>query len=413
MSEKLITITLVMLLIPGIASALICNPYLGEVSVKVAGATRTKPQFMESLVRSCLERGGYQTWDSVDPAAMGQCLGNSRLFSKVEVEVAPPQIAVLVAERWTLIAIPNAYASGDKRSFGVFVREANLFGYGKQVGIGGAVSTEGNSFFLMYMDPGVGFTDYTCKVFAFRSAAEREAYAGSTMIDSYDRIEESFALSPGYRISPDLNVSLSLQYADKRYSQVELYAIPADYRAWSVGASLAYSNSDYKLFYNDGLSVHLDWFEQLHRSDEAARLSAVTAKVEWDLAVFANQALQLGLRAASQSAASHGDVAIYGLGRGYRGIQPGGLWTNRIVAVSADYQMPLAKWRHGTVTGAPFVDYGIYKAFFAENRSNYLAYGVGGYYFMNFINLPGLGLTVGVNEKFLGPFVSLQFGMGF
>jgi len=149
------------------------------------------------------------------------------------------------------------------------------------------------------------------------------------------------------------------------------------------------------------------------RSDRAARFFSATGRVEWDKAVFSGHALQLGLRGAYQSRTTLGDVPSYGLGKGYRGIQPGGLWTGRIVAASADYQVPLARWRHGTVTVAPFVDYGIYDSFFPANGGNYMAYGIGTYYFLNFINLPGLGLTAGINEKFMGPFVSFQFGMGF
>jgi hypothetical protein len=78
-----------------------------------------------------------------------------------------------------------------------------------------------------------------------------------------------------------------------------------------------------------------------------------------------------------------------------------------------DYQIPIAKWDHGVVTVAPFADYGIYRAFFEGTGNNYLSHGIGAYYFINLINLPGIGLTAGVNEDFMGTFVAFQIGMGF
>ncbi len=413
MFGKVILLAVALLILPGPASALVRNPDLGEVTVQISGAKRSKPALVESLVDKCLERGGYRSWEAIDPVGLGQCLSNSRLFSKVEVEVSQPEIAVKVIERWTLIPIPNVYASNGKRSVGAFVYESNLLGYGKMAGVGGAISTEGNTFSLMYMDPAVLFTDFTFRAFGYRSSAEHEAFDGTTTLYLYDKVEEGVAVSPGYRITPDLNISISLQYADKRYSPVEMYAAPEDYRAWSGGAGLSYSNSDYKLFYNDGLSAHLNLLEQLDRSDRNGRIFSATARIEWDQAITADQALQLGLRGAYQSAAPVGDLEDYGLGKGYRGIQPGGLWTSRIVSASVDYQVALARWRHGTITLAPFVDYGIYDSYFEDNRGSYLAYGIGSYYFMNFINLPGLGLTAGYNEEFMGGFIAFQFGMGF
>lgn len=410
---RVILLTGPLLLWPGASSALITNHELGEISVKVSGVKRSKPALVESLVDRCLEREGYRSWESVDPVGLGQCLSNSRLFSKVEVEVRPPEIAVKVTERWTLIPIPNVYASGDTQSYGAFVYESNLLGYGKMAGVGGAISTEGNTFSLMYMDPAVLFSDYSFRAFAFRSSTEREAFGETVTLYRYDKSEESLSISPGYLLTPDLNVSLSLMYANRRYSAIEPYGVPGDYRSFSGGASLFYSNSDYKLFYSDGLRVRINLRQQLERSDQAERIFSADVNLDWDQPITIGQVLQLGFSGSYQSDSALGDLSAYGRGKGFRGIQPDGLWTDRIVAISADYQVALARWPHGTVTVAPFVDYGIYDPYFVDNRGTYLAYGLGAYYFMNFVNLPGLGLTAGINKEFMGPFVSFQFGMGF
>ncbi len=70
---------------PRPAAAVIDNPHLGEVTVKVSGVTRSKPGLVEALVGQCLQRGDYRSWSEVDGTALQQCLRNSRLFSRVAV----------------------------------------------------------------------------------------------------------------------------------------------------------------------------------------------------------------------------------------------------------------------------------------------------------------------------------------
>jgi len=400
-------------MLPQMSHATIKNEYLGDVSVSVEGNKRSKQQLIESLVEKCLEKSRFQSWDVVDAASLKQCITNSKLFSEVAVEVKQPEIHVSIKERWTLIPVPMAYATNGKRSVGVFVFDSNLLGYGKTVGVGGAASTDGNTVSLFYLDPSVNFSDYTLRMFAMASSTEFDAYDQTTIIYGFNKREERFSFSPGYKITPSLEMSLSFNYADKHYSQLDQYTVPEDYWAWNAGARISYSDTDYKLFYNNGLSGQIEWSDQMQRSDSGRRISTTTARIEWDILVFDKHALQFGLNAANQSDATAGDVSMFGRTRGYRGIQPNGLWTSEIVAGSVDYQIPVAKMKHGTITVAPFADYGAYKPFFPGTGSNYTAYGIGAYYFVNIINLPGIGLQAGVNEHFMGAFVAFQIGMAF
>ena len=119
------------------ALALIKNEYLGDIAVTVAGATRTKERFVESLVEKCLKKGDFRSWDTVDAGALSQCISNSRLFRSVDVVVGAAELKVTVADRWTLIPVPYVYSSNDRRAAGLFVFESNLLGYGKTVSVGG------------------------------------------------------------------------------------------------------------------------------------------------------------------------------------------------------------------------------------------------------------------------------------
>jgi outer membrane protein assembly factor BamA len=410
----LLVLACTLCLIPLEALALIKNEYLGDITVTVAGATRTKERFVESLAEKCLKKGDYRSWETVDAGALSQCISNSRLFRSVDVAVGAAELKVTVDERWTLIPVPYVYSSNDKRAAGLFLFESNLFGYGKTVAAGGSVATEGNSFSLMYSDPAVNFSDHTLSVMASRSNAELDSYIKKNIHDGFNKNETGVFLSTGYRVTPSLELSLSLGYADRSYTQLDSFAIPVDYHATSVGGRVSYHNADYKLFYNDGLSGSITWLSQVHRSDGNEKLSQATVSIQRDITLFSLHALQLGMHGGIQSDnGNRGDVAMYGSARGYRGIEPNGLWTRRIVAVSADYQIPVAKTGQGTFTVAPFVDYGEYKPFVEGSGSNYTAYGIGAYYFLNLVNLPGIGLVLGRNEEFMGNFVTFQIGMAF
>src|SRR5450756_2492527 len=103
MIKKLLMLSSLVWIFPQEASAVINNKYLGDISISVEGAARTKPRVVESLLEKCLEKKGYTTWDAVSGVELAQCIRNSRLFKEVEVKVEQSKISVSVADRWTLI----------------------------------------------------------------------------------------------------------------------------------------------------------------------------------------------------------------------------------------------------------------------------------------------------------------------
>jgi len=397
-------------------SASITNASLGEINVHVEGAQRTKDRTVESLVGKCLEKENYKSWESIDSTVLGQCLSNSQLFESVEVRVHKPDIDVTVEDRWTLVPGLFAYSIDQKRSIGAAIIDSNFLGYGKTVGVSGAVSTDGNSFSLFYLDPSINFSNFTVRTAFNQSSTELDQYQENTIIYAYLKREVIVNISPGYRITPTLGLSVLINYMDRRYEKVSPYTtVPDNYWSYSTGARLAYSNADYKLYYNNGVSAQLAWLRQVHRSDESSNVSQATAAFEWDQVLFKQHALQLALNAASLTDNGNaGDVLMFGNAKGYRGIEPNGLWTRNIAAVSADYQIPVKKMPDGIFTVAPYVDYGIYTPVSPASGNTYTAYGVGGYLFINAISMPGVvGLIIGRNEEFMGNFIAFQFGYGY
>lgn len=132
-----------------------------------------------------------------------------------------------------------------------------------------------------------------------------------------------------------------LNYADRRYEQLAPYATPGDYWVYGAGVRVYYANADYKLFYNDGVSAQVSLLRQVSRSDEFDDVSQTTVKFEWDKLMFEKHALQLVLNAAYvTNNGNAGDTLMFGRVKGFRGIEPNGLWTREIAAASVDYQIP-------------------------------------------------------------------------
>ncbi len=397
-------------------SASITNAYLGEIEVHVEGAKRTKDRTVESLIEKCLEKEDYKSWESIDNNVLGQCLSNSRLFESVEVRVNKPTINVTIEDRWTLIPAPFAYSIDQKRSIGAAVIDSNFLGYGKTAGIVGAVSTDGNTYSLFYLDPSINFSNFTIRTSINQSSNDLYLYQENNIVYAYLKKELLVSVSPGYRVTPTLALSALLNYSVQRYEEVSPYTtVPGTYSSYSAGTRISYSNADYKLYYNEGMSARIAWLQQIHRSDESANIAQTTFGFEWDKSLFREHVFQFALNAASLTDNGNaGDVLTFGNARGFRGIEPNGLWTRNITTVSADYQIPVKKLPDGIVTIAPFIDYGIYKPVSPASGNNYTAYGVGGYLFVNAISLPGVvGLLIGRNEEFMGSFIGFQFGYGY
>jgi outer membrane protein assembly factor BamA len=405
-------IILMMIAFPSYAS--VKNTYLGEVHVHIEGAERTKDRTVEFLVEQCLSKENYKNWEQVDPAGLGQCISNSRLFESVKVRAKKPDIFVLVVDRWTLLPGLTGYSINGNSLIGAVIVDTNFLGYAKKVEAIGAWSTEGNTFILAYVDPMVNFSKATLQMSINESIMELDQYRRSSIIYAFMKKERSFFISPGYRITPTLEFSVLLNYTRRQYDTINSYTtLPDNYWSYSAGARLSYANTDYKIYYNDGISTSIQWLRQIYRSDESDYVSETSARFELDKALYKDNACLIVINTSSLiDSANLGDNLMFGNEKGYRGIAPNGLWTRRSAAVSFDYQIPVKKVTDGIFTVAPFADYGIYEPISPVTGNHYFAYGAGGYFFFN--DMPGvLGILAGRNESFMGAFVSVQVGYGF
>ncbi|MEO1174524.1 MAG: POTRA domain-containing protein, partial [Myxococcota bacterium] len=115
--------------------------------IRLIGNARTADAVIEREL-------GFGPGDEVNGEALAsgqERVMNLQLFSRVRVGRSTADgrnvVEVDVEERWTLIPIPLAIATGDGYRVGGFFFESNLFGRNKNLAVGGFYSPQGSSVF--------------------------------------------------------------------------------------------------------------------------------------------------------------------------------------------------------------------------------------------------------------------------
>ena len=207
---------------------------------------------------------------------------------------------------------------------------------------------------------------------------------------------------------------LRLSKEIKTYDQVETIDAPHPPDRSVLRGSLVSQirSSDYKLFFQQGFDADFSVSRDLIRGDDLAFQTIFQSRIRYGLPVFQHYAITAELQGGLWVDGNEADSFRKGLSRGFRGSESLSVWTNRFFNASVDYQVPLKTFQYGTWTMAPFLESGMIR-FSAGQKSSirYQSYGVGTYFFLKEIAIPGLGLEFGTNNKFQKRFVSFSAGL--
>ncbi|MBF0297739.1 MAG: hypothetical protein HQK51_03415 [Oligoflexia bacterium] len=401
-STLLILLILLITLVPN-------SSYCSEKSEKIVieGNKRTTNNHILFLIERCKKNNDL---------TLKQCLMNSRLFSSVEITSSKgrkqTEITIKVKERWTLIPIPEIKLSSDNKSFGAFIIESNFLGIGKMLFIGAKTGNVEKAFFFFYKDRNLFYSELTADAFFSKGSRNLKTYDKKDILYAFKESSQNISLRFGNNISHDLSANLGIQQANITYNEELYYHPPANYNFLSIGPELSYNQSNYKLYFNQGYSFRLNYLHQIHRSDNESK----SAKIEYSFIdqnnIYSNHVFQFRFSGMNLINSNLRDSIKTGGNIGYRGVQSGGLWLKSSQNLSIDYLIPFSTPNYGTWVLAPFTDYCMYKAYF-NNHTDFLSTGIGSYLYLKNIALPGLGLVLGINKKFLNNFVSFSMGMGF
>ncbi len=388
------------------------NLYAELPTIKVEGNENTQTSFVVNLTKNCLENQKAESTAEVDSAGLKTCILNSQLFADATIDLSSDAITVTIDERWTLIPVPIISSdSGGGTSVGVFLLEQNFLGRGKTVAIGATTSDSEGLLFFMYEDPSLFFSDWKLKFNFGTQKSQIDLYDGDEEIDGIKNNATFFNAFLGYKLHQDLTGSLIFQRVISRYESYEDYVRPKDFAANSYGLEFVLDKSDFKFYFQEGLRGELTVLKQFLRDDKDDLVTTGNLNLRWEFLTYSDQALQLSMGAGAVDKADRRSAIKIGSQIGARGVPDEGAWAESYGFLSADYQIPLMSGEGGTWTVAPFVDCGSINSIADDpSKVTYTSYGVGTYYFLKQVAIPGVGVIIGQNSTYQGGFFSVTIG---
>lgn len=387
---------------------LMASPYI------ISGNSKTKTRYIEKLLGDC-EKQKQTSLEQIE-----QCLLNSRIFSQVKTKKQNNNILVEVKDRWSIIPVPSLKINNDgKRSAGLFVVDGNFLGTGTLFGVGGSYSPTSSSYVVFYRNEAFLYSDWTISINSGKDNAD--IYWRNLNLKEIDAFHEKTAftsLSLGYSFTPNLHVEGSYIRRFVSYDAINDHPVPLEFHSNIATFEASWKQESYKFYFVDGYSIAGAYDQEFFRTDKNEGVNLLRLNTRYGKAMPHEQALQTSFNIASLTGGDKRDALKsgrrYSKGKGLRGIPEGGYFTDVLATCSLDYQFPLAFTRYGVLTLAPFADFGRINGYKNTHDDFWQkAYGIGSYFFLTGIMLPGVGLVAGRNNTFRNNFIEFTVGESF
>ncbi len=397
-----------LLLVAALPAAALAAGIVQEISVE--GNARTS---RDVIVRALGVRPGDPLDEDALPA-LRQRVYNLRLFRAVEIETRPASagvvLAVSVEERWTLIPIPFVGASEGSVRAGLALFESNLLGRNKQLGLMGAYSSRGSAARLLYRDPAVLGTRGVLAVDLVAEDVEREQADGFDVRYAWRDRRLEASVRPGLWLTRRLAVRAGPFVLLRESRAVDGYAAPPEAgRDLGVAADLELSGQDHRGWFDAGPLLRAYLRRSLPALGSDRRFAQASATGAWSIAALADHAASAALSGFVADGDPVLDAFALGGRPGSRGLREAGLWAERAITATLDYQVPLWRPGWGTVTALGFVDGGL--ATWRGDRTRWVAPGAGLRVYLRNIALPAIGLDLAWSTA--GRSVAPSFFLGF
>jgi outer membrane protein assembly factor BamA len=379
-------------------------------AIEVQGNTRTD---REVVIHALGVQPGDRIDDELLPALRQRVL-NLRLFQEVEVTKRSSEdglvLSVGVKERWTLIPIPIVGASAGAAQVGLAVIETNLLGRRKLLAVSGVYSSRGQSGYVYYRDPSLLRSRAILAIEGVAENKVREKADGFDVVLAWRDRRVDASLRPGVQLTPRLSVRAG-PFAVFRESLAEdgYPAPPPAGTDFGVAADLEYEGQDYRDWFNAGPLVQARVRRSLPALGSDRGFTQSSAQVVWSLPVTRRHAAAAAVAGFLAGGDPVLDAFTLGGRPGSRGVLAEGLWAERAVTATVDYQVPVWRPGWGTLAAIGFVDAGV--ATWAGERTRWVAPGGGVRLYVRNVALPALGFDLAWSTA--GDALAPSFFLGF
>jgi len=376
----------------GVASADDMGPVIGELRVEGNARTQT-----DVILRAAEVSPGSHYAEDL-PDRVRQRVYNLRVFDTVAVlperHGDAVDLMIHVTERWTLLPIPFASASGDIYRVGAFLVDSNFIGRHKTAVAGGYYGNHGSGGFIYYQDPELNGTQWQTTLQASYFGAVRERFQSGMSVDAFhERRAEAF-WAIGYRIAHTVTLLPGWFITDVRLDAQGGYPMPTVGSGFLEGPTLTVDldASDFRLYFQAGVQNHLHFESSLAGAGAARSYLRVTDRFQAATRLLWDHALIVQADFAYGTSAALPDIFLLGGQTGSRGFHTQGLWAQRMATAALEYHVPVWRPSWGIWTVLGFVDAGALDG--PSGRMGYVQPGAGFRMFLRQIALPALGVDV-------------------
>jgi Surface antigen variable number repeat len=389
-------------------------PLTGQkiTQIEILGNEKTKPHIILKDLESAVGRPATE----FDIAAARNALLKLGIFREVTIEYAPQgdgvTMRVTVIEKWTLIPMPVVSTARGINTFGLFLLDTNVLGYGKTLYAGALGSNRGWEILSGYADRSLMGSNFRSSV-TYRGG-QRSFENGATVATINQRYKDSFHtlnVHVGHEFKPGFILGLSGKIeTHHKQDDPESYndAAISSADVFVPGIYLQIEDFVVKNYYQDGWSGIINMGPNFVNSQtESLRL---TARLKYTRGAFSDHSTGLTVRGAF---AKNPTIAEDRLGAQQNSR------TLPLALISADshlsgtihYEIPFLNLSWGTFTTHQFFEFGFYDNERVAALQAFYGPGAGVRMYLNNIAIPALGVDVSYAMQSRDVLVSAAFGL--
>ncbi|SMF27357.1 hypothetical protein SAMN06296036_108213 [Pseudobacteriovorax antillogorgiicola] len=381
---------------------------LWAYEVAIEGNARTENVYIDRLLNRC-----FDDLKEAPKSEIETCLMDSKIFSEVVVDKRSDGMTVTIKDRWTLIPIPNLQVSKTDTRYGLFLVETNFLGMGHRIIAGGFSGNRAELGYGSFQFKNVFDTPLRINITTLSLNEEYHLYDGDDILFKQIEKRGRVSLDLGLPFGRSSEILIGFGSFASTFGEVEQFGRASNYSFDAVTLSGNLGAKNFRLYYENGWDLRYRVIRQTHRTDEEDLETMVNGQLHYGTSLFqGHSALSLTgfYRYTSATLAQKGFIYL-GDSPGFRGIPKNGVWARKASALSAYLPTPIWKVTAGTLVTGPFVDIGILEyAILKPKPVQYKAYGIGTYFFLKEVALPGVGIEVGYNPDYSGQFLKVSLG---
>ncbi len=380
--------------------------------IEIIGNDKTKPH----VILKDLEPALGRSVADFDAAAARNALLKLGIFREVAIEfVSQPEGATMrvrVTEKWTLIPMPVASTARGINTFGLFLLDSNVLGYGKTLYAGALGSNRGWEILSGYVDRSLMGSNFRSSV-NYRGG-ERSFENGATVATINQRYKDSFHtvnVHVGHEFQPGFILGLSAKVETHRkqddpnsYNDVGISS--AD--VFVPGIYLQIEDFTVKNYYQEGWSGLINLGPNFVNSQmENLRL---TARLRYTRAAFSDHSTGLTLRGAFSQTPIIAEDRL-GAQQNSRTLPLALISADSHLSSTIHYEIPVLHLSWATFTTQQFFEFGFYDNERVPDLQAFYGPGTGVRMYLNNVAIPALGVDVSYAMQSHDILVSAAFGL--